>query len=72
MAADEHHPSVSPEPDDQLRRGSAAAGEADGLQPDVPAHEPEDEASCLGCLWLIVVPMVVLGAAVVTLNWLGC
>jgi hypothetical protein len=48
--------------------------------PDSPAgdarteadHRPEDEVSWLGCLWLVIVPLIVLGAAVVTLNWLGC
>jgi len=42
---------------------------------DAPAgaeHRREDEASCLGCVWLVIVPLIVLGVAVVTLNWLGC
>jgi hypothetical protein len=40
--------------------------------PDEAVHPPEDEVSWLGCLWLVVVPLIVLGATVVTLNWLGC
>ena len=35
-------------------------------------HRPDDEVSWLGCLWLVVVPLMVLGVVVVTLNWLGC
>lgn len=37
-----------------------------------PGREPQETWSWLGCLWIVVVPLVLLGAVVVTLNWLGC
>ena len=61
MAEDGDEPRVSGDPDSPAEDARA---EAD--------HRPEDEVSWLGCLWLVVVPLIVLGVAVVTLNWLGC
>jgi hypothetical protein len=72
MAAEEHDPAVSPQPDDDNWPGQGADGVEAGRETDPPACRPEDEASWLGCLWLIVVPGIILGAVIVALNWLGC
>ena len=61
MAGNGDEPRVQSDPNSPTDDRRAQAG-----------HRPEDEVSWLGCLWLVVVPLLVLGVLFVTLNWLGC
>ncbi len=80
MAADEQHPGSGPadlpavlgyEDDDGRAPGGAGRpADQDQAARDEPASE--DRPSWQGCLWLVVIPGIILTAVVITLNYLGC
>ena len=72
MADDELHPDTTPEQEEGPESRAASDAAADGDLVASAEHRREDEVSWLGCLWLVVVPGIILAAVVVMLNWLGC